>query len=191
MTLVLGNGRHIALYGFDQPKGIVHLLIAYRDGSQEIIGTDASWLAGSGPVTCNSLFDGEEYHADTPVSCTAAAVVTSGYPLRSAGLPPIGIDTQIRPQRMWRGANGYLFDFGQNFSGYTQLQVEQPGGTSITIRYAELIDDAGELNTASNRSAAACDTYICRGGGVETWHPEFTYHGFRYAELCGYQGSRI
>ncbi len=188
VTLVLGNGRHIALYGFDQPKGIVHLLIAYRDGSQEIIGTDASWLAGSGPVTCNSLFDGEEYHADTPVSCTAAAVVTSGYPLRSAGLPPIGIDTQIRPQRMWRGANGYLFDFGQNFSGYTQLQVEQPGGTSITIRYAELIDDAGELNTASNRSAAACDTYICRGGGVETWHPEFTYHGFRYAELCGYQG---
>ncbi|MCW3051378.1 MAG: alpha-L-rhamnosidase, partial [Chthonomonadales bacterium] len=35
------------------------------------------------------------------------------------------------------------------------------------------------------------DTYICRGGGLETWEPRFTYHGYRYVEITGLPaGSR-
>jgi hypothetical protein len=35
------------------------------------------------------------------------------------------------------------------------------------------------------RSAIAMDTYICKGGGVETWEPRFTYHGCQYMEVQG------
>src|SRR3712207_7230393 len=30
--------------------------------------------------------------------------------------------------------------------------------------------------------------YTLRGGGVETWEPRFTFHGFRYAEVDGWPG---
>jgi alpha-L-rhamnosidase len=30
--------------------------------------------------------------------------------------------------------------------------------------------------------------YILRGGGEELWHPRFTFHGFRYAEITGFPG---
>ncbi|NCB09811.1 MAG: hypothetical protein EOM73_16835, partial [Bacteroidia bacterium] len=31
--------------------------------------------------------------------------------------------------------------------------------------------------------------YTCKGGEREQWSPRFTYHGFRYAELSGFQGQ--
>src|SRR5262249_9200143 len=33
--------------------------------------------------------------------------------------------------------------------------------------------------------ARASEQYLCKGGGVETWQPRFTYHGFRYVEVTG------
>ena len=43
-----------------------------------------------------------------------------------------------------------------------------------------------ERSIANNlRSAEATDTYICKGGGLETWEPRFTYHGFQYVQVIG------
>ena len=39
------------------------------------------------------------------------------------------------------------------------------------------------IYTKNLRGAPSIDTYICKGGGVETWQPRFTFHGFRYVEL--------
>jgi alpha-L-rhamnosidase len=44
----------------------------------------------------------------------------------------------------------------------------------------------GELGTRPLRLADATDRYTLRGGGVETWEPRFTFHGFRYVELEGW-----
>ena len=33
------------------------------------------------------------------------------------------------------------------------------------------------------------DTYILKGQGEEIWEPEFTLHGFRYAEVTGFPGT--
>jgi alpha-L-rhamnosidase len=50
LTLVLGNGRHIALYGFGKPKGYVQVWIDLDDGQRLQIVSDASWLIQDGPV---------------------------------------------------------------------------------------------------------------------------------------------
>jgi alpha-L-rhamnosidase len=47
----------------------------------------------------------------------------------------------------------------------------------------------GELGTRPLRIAKATDRYTLRGGGVETWEPRFTFHGFRYAEVDGWPGE--
>ena len=79
----------------------------------------------------------------------------------------------------------WTFDLGQNMVGVVRLRVTAPAGTRVTIRHAETLNPDGTIYTANLRSAASTDTYICRGGGGETWQPKFTFHGFRYVELTG------
>jgi alpha-L-rhamnosidase len=81
-----------------------------------------------------------------------------------------------------------LLDFGQNLVGRLRLEVAGPAGTVITLRHAEVLEH-GELGTRPLRGAVATDRYTLRGGGVETWEPEFTFHGFRYAEVEGWPGT--
>lgn len=62
--------------------------------------------------------------------------------------------------------------------------------TRITMRTAEELKDDGTLDTATNRDAAATDTFTLAGSaGRETYEPRFTYHGFRYLEVTGYPGT--
>lgn len=86
-------------------------------------------------------------------------------------------------------AGAYIFDFAQNAAGHCRLQVNNmPPGTRLQIRHAEALNPDGTLFTANYRTARATDSYICRGG-TEIWSPEFTYRGFRYAEITGYPGT--
>jgi len=41
----------------------------------------------------------------------------------------------------------------------------------------------------SNERAAATDTYVLKGGGLEVYEPRFTFHGFRFVELTGFPGE--
>ena len=81
-----------------------------------------------------------------------------------------------------------LLDFGQNLVGRLRLDVAGPAGTVITLRHAEVLEH-GELGTRPLRAAAATDRYTLRGGGAGDWEPEFTFHGFRYAEVEGWPGE--
>ncbi|CAF3447303.1 unnamed protein product [Rotaria sp. Silwood1] len=90
--------------------------------------------------------------------------------------------------------NGQVFDLGQNFAGWCKLSsLNAPKSTIIQLRYAELrystgkngIDFAG-LYYENLASIAVMDTVILNGTGNETFEPLFTYHGFRYLLVNGY-----
>ncbi len=189
VTLIVGNGRHIALYGFERPRAVGYIRIEYHDGSIQELSTDESWDCFRGPITENSLFDGETYDATLTPTFLSKAVRVEGYPLFNSMLPPIMIDRRVVPKSMKRSRRGFILDFGQNLSGFPQIKINQPRGTRITLRHAEMISNDGELNPASNRAAKAEDIYICSGEKDELWSPSFTYHGFRYIEVSGYIGE--
>ncbi len=65
------------------------------------------------------------------------------------------------------------------------LKISAPAGTKLTLRHAEMLNSDGTMYTTNLRGAPSIDTYICKGGGEETWQPNFTFHGFRYAEITG------
>jgi alpha-L-rhamnosidase len=69
--------------------------------------------------------------------------------------------------------------------GVVRLKVSAPAGTEVTLRHAEMLNPDGTLYTKNLRGAPSIDHYICKGTGVETWQPRFTFHGFRYVELTG------
>ncbi len=199
-ALLLGSGRHIRNHGYDQPQATCRIEIEYANGDRDLVATDETWKAGHGPLQENGLFHGERYDArlelagwDAPGFDDAGwqnAIVLPGYPLASQMMPPIRVAETLRPKTRTEPEPGvYVFDFGQNFSGWVRLRVRGPRGTEVRLRHAELLDPAGRLNTRPNENAEARDVYLLSGDGDEVYEPRFTYHGFRYIEVTGYPGA--
>jgi alpha-L-rhamnosidase len=86
--------------------------------------------------------------------------------------------TEIKPGE-------WVFDLGQNMVGFVRLKVVAPAGTKVVLHHAEMLNGDGTMYTKNLRGAPSVDTYTCKGGGVEIWQPQFTFHGFRYVELTG------
>jgi alpha-L-rhamnosidase len=104
--------------------------------------------------------------------------------------PSIRITQHLTPVSIAQPKPGaYVFDLGQNMVGWVRLKVKGDPGTIIRLRFAEMLNPDGTIYTTNLRSARATDTYVCRSGGVETWEPHFTFHGFRYVEVVGYPGK--
>jgi alpha-L-rhamnosidase len=105
-------------------------------------------------------------------------------------MPAIEVVDTIVPLKMTNPQPGvYVYDMGQNFSGWAQLRVSGPRGTTVKLRFAELLYGDGMINTENLRAAKAMDTYTLKGSGTEVYEPRFTYHGFRYVELTGFSGT--
>jgi len=180
---------------------LVQINIELEGGEKVEVVSDASWKGMDGPVVANSIYNGETYDArlETPGwdrpgyadgQWSAAEVVAGPKGVLSAQMmPPIQVVDTIVPLRMASPKPGvYVYDMGQNFSGWAQLRVRGQQGTAVKLRFAEMIYDNGMINLENLRGARAEDVYILKGEGEEVWQPRFTYHGFRYVELSGYPG---
>ncbi len=84
----------------------------------------------------------------------------------------------------------YVFDMGQNVSGYIRLTTCGNKGDELTIRYTELINEDYSRQLCNmdayytGKSEFMTDKFICSGNRI-TWSPMFAYHGFRYIEIEG------
>lgn len=185
-----------AFYG-NSPALLAQLEITYDDGTVDRIVTDGSWQRHDGPILFSDMMDGEKFDAAAAIEGWASpAFDASGWspvtvrtetrtlepdidgPVRTLLELPAKAVTEPKPGR-------YTFDLAQNMVGVVRLRVNAPKGTVVTIRHAEMLNPDGTIYTENLRGAAATDTYICRGGGVEEWQPKFTIHGFRYVEVTG------
>lgn len=210
--VILGNGRFFAprtnyptlMVNYGYPKLMLHMRVEYTDGSSQIVDSDKTWkLTTAGPIRANNEYDGEEYDARRELTGwaepgfddshwqPARAVSAPGGKLVAQMMDPIRITGTIKPTSMHELHPGvFIYDMGQNMVGWCQLKVKGPAGTKVTMRFAERLYPDGSLNVANLRSAKATDIYTLKGDGkTETWHPRFTYHGFRYVELTGFPGK--
>ena len=207
-----------------RPRFIAQLNIEFTDGSNTVIVTDSSWKVTEGPVRQNSIFLGEIYDArkeipgwnqpglddSTWTQATVAQAPTGS--LQAQPLPPIKITTTFKPVRISKPNEGvFIFDMGQNFTGWIRLSLDVPRGTTLKLRYGELLHKDGTLNPMTSvcgqikgkrkskdgqtisvggpgapEIAWQTDTYIAKGGGPEIYTQRFTFHAFRYVEMVGY-----
>jgi len=174
------------------------------EGGQKLsIAADGSWKVTQGPILEDSVYHGEVYDARQEMpgwdrggfndAGWKPAVIVDGPKgvLSAEMMPPIKVVDTIVPFKLTNPKPGvYVYDMGQNFSGWVQLRVKGPRGTQVKLRFAELLYDDGTLNVENLRKARATDVYILRGDGEEeVYEPRFTYHGFRYVELTGFPGA--
>jgi alpha-L-rhamnosidase len=192
------------IYG-DHPRFIAQLEVDLADGKKERVATDESWRTSrEGPIRSSDILDGEAYDArrempgwDSPGfadKAWQAADVASNVRTTLVAQPneAIRVSREIKPVSVNEPKpNVYVFDMGQNMVGWCRLKAQGAAGTMVTIRHAEMLNDDGTIYTDNLRAAKQVDAYIMRGidrpGGVETFEPHFTYHGFRYVEVTGLQ----
>jgi alpha-L-rhamnosidase len=196
IAVTLGNGW------YKSRALLFQLNVEMEDGTTASVVSDTSWKAADGPIFEDSVYDGESYDArrETPgwdrpgfddKDWPAAEAVKGPAGVLSAQMmPAIQVIDTIVPLGMTSPLPGvYIFDMGQNFSGWARLSVRGPRGTDVRLRFAELLFDNGTLNQDNLRSAQAEDHYILKGEGEESWEPRFTYHGYRYVEVTGFPGT--
>ncbi len=181
---------------------IAQLVITYKDGKKEIVGTDESWKAETGPVLLSDIYNGETYDA----RLERAGWSTSGYDdkdwkgvslldspkakLVAPAGPPVREIQELKPIKILRTPAGdTVIDMGQNMVGWVRFHVAAPAGTTITLRHAEVLDSAGNFYSENLRSAKETIRYTAKGQGVETFEPHFTFQGFRYVAVSGWPGE--
>jgi alpha-L-rhamnosidase len=187
---------------YKSPAFLLHMQIEMADGKTITVASDGTWKTARGPIVEDSVYNGEVYDArretpgwDTPgfddSQWIPAAVVEGSDGVRSSEMmPPIRVVDTAIPRKVTNPEPGvYVFDMGQNMSGWAELKVRGPAGTKVTIRYAEVLYKDGMINRENLRTAKSRDIYTLRGQGMETYEPRFTYHGFRYIEVTGYPGT--
>lgn len=94
---------------------------------------------------------------------------------------------KITPMRAGKHPR-YILDLGQNLAGWMRFKIKGAAGDTIRLRYAETIDNDGDLYVENLRDSRSAGLYVVSGREAKgaTWAPRFVYHGFRYVEVSGY-----
>ena len=175
------------------------MIIQYEDGSTGEVVSDQSWYWHQSPIVENTLYNGETYDARLEMygwsapgyemnrwQQTDLIIHNDSFQLVAQQAPTIQVTEEINPVKITEVKPGvHVFDLGQNMVGVARLKVNEPAGTSIIMRFAELLHQDGTVAQENLRSAEVDDIYICNGNGEEIYEPYFTYHGFRYVQVEG------
>jgi alpha-L-rhamnosidase len=207
---VLGNGWYRGNLAWEKGKDnygttvgvLAQLQINYIDGSSGIITSDESWKSNTGSIRYSEIYHGEIQDARkdntgwstasfndkewTPVKVNDQSkdllVATYNEPVRQHEIfKPVKIFTTPKGEK--------VIDFGQNLVGWVELNVKGHRGDSIKIYHAEVLTREGNFYTENLRGAKERDIYVLNGNGKETFHPHFTFQGFRYIRIVGFPGE--
>jgi alpha-L-rhamnosidase len=177
---------------------LTQLQINYTDGTAETIVSDDSWKASTGPILFSDIYNGESYDANKEMpgwnlvgfndsKWEKAGVFdhTKKTLIAPQGAVVKAIE-EIKPIKLITTPKGEtVLDMGQNMVGWVRLKVQGKKGDQVTIKFAEVLDKAGNFYTDNLRAAKCTDVYILKGEGEEVYEPHFTFHGFRFVKLEG------
>jgi alpha-L-rhamnosidase len=182
------------LYG-DTTALLAQLEVELEGGRRVVVATDESWRGGEGAVRMAELYHG----ADIDLRREPAGWRKPGFD--DAGWEPVTaleLPANLEPRTMpgvsevtefllevppRLGDAPIRLDVGQNITGWLLLVVRGAAGDQVTVRHAEILSHDGRLYTEALRNARATDTYILADDEPAVLEPDFTFHGFRYAEI--------
>ena len=179
---------------------LAQLDIELTDGRRLTISSDETWRSTlNGPVRSSDLLDGEACDFvltfpdgtsrvfDDHAWRTAWSQPRNGGTLSWQRCQPVRAIREVKPVAMRETTPGvYVYDLGQEITGWCRLKANGPSGTHLSLRHAETVLAGGNLNLANFWGTAQQDDYILGGKGPRTLEPHFTSRGFRYVELRGF-----
>ena len=196
---------------FGAPQMIMRLEINYSDGTQQTILSDESWKYTLSPITFNSIYGGESYDArlvqkgfaqagfNDAAWKNAVKVEGTGGVLEPQTAPPVKImenygikEWHYLPADSVNSASAktkrtvsphtFIADMGQNLAGFPTISVKGKPGQKVTMLVSENLNAQGVCDQRQTGRQHYYE-YTIGSDTVETWHPRFSYYGFRYIQV--------
>ena len=208
------GGRYRKLQiSFGPPTLLFELVINYEDGTCMTIHSDNDWKYDFSPVTFNCIYGGEDYDArreqkgwnqigfdDSHWRPVVIQEASKGI-LRPQMAAPVKIMERYDIQKVTKlnaeqvasasvstkrtvDPSAFVLDMGQNLAGFPEITVRGKRGQKVTLIVAEALTEEGACNQRQTGRQHYYE-YTLKGEGDETWHPRFSYYGFRYIQVEG------
>ena len=183
----IGFGRRSNHYFADRTSVICKTFRGLCRWKRRNVVTDTDWEVYTNPVTMTEIYHGETFDS-TLISTLLGNAVLSDV---DTNLVPqdgewIREQERLMPIELIKTPKGEtVIDFGQNMTGYVEVKAHGKRGEKIVIHHAEVLDKKGNFYTANMRGAKNENTYILSGGN-DVFKPIYTFQGFRYIKLVGY-----
>ncbi|SMC80237.1 alpha-L-rhamnosidase [Cellulophaga tyrosinoxydans] len=197
--------RGKAVYeNFASPKILCQLEVTLKDGTKKIIVSDGTWKGTTnGPIRLAGLYDGEVYNAnleipnwaeanfdDTTWETTETEAIADSVKLEPKRHESVKQTAVLEDVEMVSTTeSSVIFNMKQNMLGVPKVNVPMKKGDTLSIRFSEMLLSDGTFYTENYRSAKSTDYYIAAKDGYIEWSPKFTFHGFQYVELSGFDTS--
>lgn len=206
----VGDGWFAGRFGFHGGWRNIYgdrmgLLAQLEVEDKKVVSTDESWEWSYGSLISSEIYDGEVYDSSleepewqtTKYQAKEAWKKVEVLPTPEAKLvitqaPPVKEIETLQPKEIITTPSGKtVVDFGQNFAGVIRFKSSPTGKTGdIVLRHAEVLEK-GELGVRPLRDCRATDTIKLSGTSLKGYQPKFTFHGFRYAEITGWDGLSL
>ena len=198
----------------DNPKLLFRLEIRYADGSTDCILSDTSWkMTQDGPITANSMYYGDVYDArkelpgwntvgfDDSAWQQAQTVAEPIGELAAQMKAPVKRVASFAPESIVKlGEGSYRIQSPEMCSGWIKLMgINQQAGDKITITYGQKLNEDGsvklygggdgEIGNWWPHAYLQQDIYTSAGRADESYEPKFSYKGFEYIQVDGYDGE--
>ncbi|WP_016957765.1 alpha-L-rhamnosidase [Catenovulum agarivorans] len=189
--------------GGQLPQFLAQLEVELKSGKNVSVVTDDSWTySDHGPELKSEIYWGEDYDANREIdNWSSIGEVSAQYkPVGTSELDhvilspkifqTVSVQKVLKPNSISSSApDKVIFDMGQNMVGWPAINLPVKKGQKLTIRVAEMLNQDGSLYTENYRAARSMATYLPNRDGMVKWKPTFTFFGYRYLELSGYDAS--
>ena len=173
--------------------------VTFADGSTQVIGSSQDFRTNNqgGPLRMSDIYDGEIYEAwrtpewleKTGPWFPAIETDTKTQVVWNSGAPVRRLQVREPEKITRRGGSTWVVDFGQNLTGRERLILHNTvKGQALVVKHGEMLDADGSVYVANLRSAKALTVYTADTAKVATYEPTFTFFGFRYLEISGWNG---
>lgn len=207
--VILANGWYRGAIGFLNNRDVYgkdvallfQLEILYTDGTRERVISDNSWRSASGEYATAEIYNGDsidfrkqqagwDLNGFDDSKWMVVKPYTFGYSNLVATVnEPVRKHEVFKPIKFITTPKGEkVIDFGQNLVGWVRFKAKGINGSQLIVSHAEVLDKEGNFYTANLRAARSQAIYII-DGKERVLEPNFTFHGFRYARIEGFEGK--
>lgn len=191
-----GYDKHNGFRNYGDTKACFRLVIEYTDGSTEEIVSDGKTKWKKSFLVESGIFHEEQDETSEIADFAAAEFDDSGWGFVQEldapdaeycqnDCPPNRVIRYIKPKFIGYTKYGKIYDVGENITGYAVIKTTQKQNDVIVCNYGETILPDGELDL-THAYAQKCVFYT---DGREEHILRFTWHGFRYFEICTSNGD--
>lgn len=203
LSVLLGNGWYKARFGFDcrEEKGtgfygngwklLAELHLVYADETEEVIGTDESWMVKRSRITFSNIYDGEHRDDTLPELPRERAYLCEAPKGELIGRMslPVTVHEKIEVKELIHTPAGEtVLDLGQEFTGIFILKIYEPKGKKIHIQTGEILQNGNFYN--KNLRSAKSEYWYVADGKETVLIPHFTFYGYRYVKIEGISNLR-